>query len=228
MRDMTKRVRTSCLEVAYEDRGSPQAEPVILVHGFPDDIRTWDGVVAPLVDAGYRTLTPFLRGFGPTRFLEKTALRSGQLAALGQDVIEFADALGIERFTLVGHDWGARAAYIVAASWPDESEGSSRYRLATAPPRRGIGSRMIRRGRIGISGTSASSEDVWRWNRIAAGCADGSGAHGLRIGILMRRRLKRPPGPSTTQTSSRYRFTPTAIVGAMRLETIGTTGSKPA
>jgi len=123
MRDMTKHVRTSCLEVAYEDRGSPQAEPVILVHGFPDDVRTWDAVVAPLVDAGYRTLTPFLRGFGPTRFLEKTAFRSGQLAALGQDLIEFADALGIERFMLVGHDWGARAAYIAAALWPERVRG---------------------------------------------------------------------------------------------------------
>jgi len=123
MRDMTKHVRTSCLEVAYEDRGSPQAEPIILVHGFPDDIRTWDGVVAPLVDAGYRTLTPYLRGFGPTRFLEKTTFRSGQLAALGQDVIEFADAVGIERFMLVGHDWGARAAYIAAGLWPGRVQG---------------------------------------------------------------------------------------------------------
>jgi pimeloyl-ACP methyl ester carboxylesterase len=123
MRSMTKRVRTSCLEVAYEDCGSPRAEPIILVHGFPDDVRTWDGVVAPLVDAGYRTLTPYLRGFGPTRFLEKTTFRSGQLAALGQDLIEFADAAGVERFILVGHDWGARAAYIVAASWPERVRG---------------------------------------------------------------------------------------------------------
>src|SRR5437867_6199125 len=65
---------------------------------------------------GYRTLTPYLQGFGPTRFLEKTAFRSGRLAALGQDLIEFADAVGVERFMLVGHDWGARAAYVVAAS----------------------------------------------------------------------------------------------------------------
>src|SRR3989449_10430058 len=87
---------------------------------------------------------------------------------------------------------------------------------------------MIRRGRTGISGTSASSEDVWRWNKTGAGCADGYGTHGHRIGILMMRRLKRPPGPSTTPTSSRYRFTPTAIVGVMRPETIGTTRSKHA
>src|SRR5437870_13120448 len=87
---------------------------------------------------------------------------------------------------------------------------------------------MIRRGRTGISGTSAAGEDVWRWNKAAAGGADGYGTHGHRIGILMMRRLKRPPGPSTTQTSSRYRSTPTAIVGAMRRETIGTTRSKRA
>src|SRR5256712_6947584 len=134
MRDMTKRVRTSSLEVAYEDRGSPQAEQTILVHGFPDDIRTWDGVVAPLVDAGYRTLTPYLRGFGPTRFLEKTTFRSGQLAALGQDVIEFADAVGIERFMLVGHDWGARAAYIAAGVWAGRGPG-------VVPPPAGFGTR---------------------------------------------------------------------------------------
>src|SRR2546427_432094 len=56
MRDMTKHVRTSCLEVAYEDRGSAQAEPIMLAHGFPDDSRTWDAVVAPLGEAGYRAL----------------------------------------------------------------------------------------------------------------------------------------------------------------------------
>src|SRR3989441_11844501 len=140
MRDMTKRVRTSSLEVAYEDRGSPQAEPTILVHGFPDDIRTWDGVVAPLVDAGYRTLTPYLRGFGPTRFLEKTTFRSGQLAALGQDVIEFADAVGIERFMLVGHDWGARAAYIAAGVWLERVQRPVARSLwyGTVPPKEQI------------------------------------------------------------------------------------------
>lgn len=123
MRDMKKRVRTSCLEIAYEDRGGPRGRPIILVHGFPDDIRTWDGGLGRLLDAGYRTLTPYVRGFGPTRFLEKTTFRSGQLAALGQDLIEFADAVGIDRFMLVGHDWGARAAYVVAALWPERLHG---------------------------------------------------------------------------------------------------------
>src|SRR3989442_7328318 len=99
MRDMTKHVRTSCLEVAYEDRGSPQAEPVILVHGFPDDVRTWDGVVGPLGDAGYRTLTPYLRGSGPSGFLRRPRSHSAHFAAFAQDRIEFTEPFGIVQAT---------------------------------------------------------------------------------------------------------------------------------
>src|SRR2546426_1049064 len=109
-----------------------------------------------------------------------------------------------------------------------DCKGSWRYPSATARPRPRIRYRTIRRGRTGISGTSASSEDAWRWNKTAAGCADGFGKHGLRIGILMIRSLRRRPGPSRTQTSWRYRFIPTATGGAMRPETVGTTRSKPA
>ena len=76
-----------------------------------------------LAEAGYRTLVPYLRGFGGTRFLDEDAPRSGQLTALGQDVIEFVDALGLGSFTLVGHDWGARAAYVAAALLPERVRG---------------------------------------------------------------------------------------------------------
>jgi pimeloyl-ACP methyl ester carboxylesterase len=114
-----KRAVTSCLEIAYEERGDAQKPAIILLHGFPDDVRTWDGVVEGLVPAGYRTVVPYLRGFGPTRFLDSSTPRSGQLSALTQDAIEFADALSMDRFFLVGHDWGARAAYNIAALWPE-------------------------------------------------------------------------------------------------------------
>jgi pimeloyl-ACP methyl ester carboxylesterase len=108
-------VQTELLEIAYEERGPREGLPVILLHGWPDDVRTWDGVVAPLNMAGFRTIAPYLRGFGPTRFLAESTVRSGQLAALGNDVVELAGALRLARFALVGHDWGARAAYIAAA-----------------------------------------------------------------------------------------------------------------
>jgi EmrB/QacA subfamily drug resistance transporter len=118
----TRSVRTPVLEVAYEERGPRDGIPVVLVHGFPDDARSWDAVSGALGAAGHRTLAPHLRGFGPTRFLSDDTPRSGQPAALAQDLVEFADALGLERFVLVGHDWGATAAQAVAALHPGRVE----------------------------------------------------------------------------------------------------------
>jgi pimeloyl-ACP methyl ester carboxylesterase len=112
-------VATPLLNIAYEDEGPRNAPCVILLHGWPDDIRTWDGIGPALRAAGFRTVTPYLRGFGATRFLNVETPRSGQLSALATDVLDLADALEIERFAIVGHDWGARAAYIVACAAPD-------------------------------------------------------------------------------------------------------------
>jgi len=114
-----ERVRTSTLEIACEVTGPDGGAPVILLHGFPDDPRTWDGAVAQLAGAGYQTIVPYLRGYGPTRFLDDNTLRSGQQAALGQDLLELMDGLKINRAALVGYDWGGRAACVVAALWPE-------------------------------------------------------------------------------------------------------------
>ncbi|MFX5476868.1 alpha/beta fold hydrolase, partial [Acinetobacter baumannii] len=73
----------------------------------------------PLRAAGYRVIRPYLRGYGPTRFLSDSTPRSGPLAALGSDLMAFADALGLERYSVIGHDWGARAAYIAASQTPE-------------------------------------------------------------------------------------------------------------
>jgi pimeloyl-ACP methyl ester carboxylesterase len=89
------------------------------MHGWPYDPRCYDNVVPPLVAAGYRVIVPYLRGFGPTRFLSADTLRSGQQAALGNDLHELMDALHIERAVLAGYDWGGRAACVVAALWPE-------------------------------------------------------------------------------------------------------------
>lgn len=114
-----KKIKTSRLEIAYEEKGVPSAPPVILVHGFPDDARTWERVSEPLAEAGYRTIAPYVRGYGETRFLDDSTPRSGQVSAFGSDLVEFTDAFGLERFVLVGHDWGARAAYILASLHPE-------------------------------------------------------------------------------------------------------------
>jgi pimeloyl-ACP methyl ester carboxylesterase len=118
-----KHIRTPTLEIAFEESGDVAGTPVVLLHGWPYDPRCYDEVVPPLATAGCRVVVPYLRGFGPTRFLFADTLRSGQQAALGNDLREMMDALGIERATLAGYDWGGRAACIVAALWPERVRG---------------------------------------------------------------------------------------------------------
>ena len=112
-------VETSVLRIGYEDTGSRQGFPIILLHGFPDDVRAWDDVAPPLVNAGYRVLVPYLRGYGPTRFREAGAPRMAQQSAIGQDLVDFADVMGLKRFAVGGYDWGGRAACIAAALHPN-------------------------------------------------------------------------------------------------------------
>ena len=114
-----KTIRTSILEIGYEESGDPRGFPIILLHGFPDDAHAFDDVAPPLAKAGYRVLVPYLRGYGPTRFLDASAARMGEQAALGQDLIDLADALDLPRFAVSGFDWGNRAANIAAALHPD-------------------------------------------------------------------------------------------------------------
>ena len=110
-----KSTKTSLLDVHYLEQGSQNGFPIICVHGWPDDPLTWNRIAPQLVEAGFRVIMPYLRGCGPTRFLDAQTPRSGQLVALGQDLVEFAASLGLKRYTIVGHDWGARAAYIASA-----------------------------------------------------------------------------------------------------------------
>jgi pimeloyl-ACP methyl ester carboxylesterase len=116
---MHKTVRTRLLEIGYLESGPPDGVPVILLHGWPSDVHDWDGVVPALAASGCRVLVPWLRGYGPTRFLNPATPRSGQQAALGADVRDFMDALGVGPAVLVGYDWGGRAACVVAALWPE-------------------------------------------------------------------------------------------------------------
>jgi len=118
-----KHIRTSVLDIAYEESGAPDGMPVFLMHGWPYDPRCYDAVIAPLAAAGARVIVPYLRGFGATRFVAQATPRSGQQAALGNDLREMMDALSLERAVLAGYDWGGRAACIVAALWPQRVHG---------------------------------------------------------------------------------------------------------
>src|SRR5215510_3860823 len=103
-----KRVRTDVLEIAYEEHGRADGAPAILMHGFPYDVRTYDEVAPALANDGCRVLVPYLRGYGPTRFLSAATPRSGEQAALGHDLLALLDALGIRSAVLAGYDWGGR------------------------------------------------------------------------------------------------------------------------
>ena len=118
-----KHIRTTTLDVAYEESGSADGVPVFLMHGWPYDPRCYDAVVPLLAGAGCRVIMPYLRGFGATRFLSGDTPRSGQQAALGNDLRELMDALDIKSAVLAGYDWGGRAACIVSALWPERVRG---------------------------------------------------------------------------------------------------------
>jgi pimeloyl-ACP methyl ester carboxylesterase len=112
-------VRTPLLDIAYLESGPPNGAPVVLLHGWPSDVHDWDRVAPALAAAGPRVLVPWLRGFGPTRFLDAGTMRSGQQGAIGVDLRDFLDVLAIPSALLVGYDWGGRAACVVAALWPE-------------------------------------------------------------------------------------------------------------
>lgn len=120
---MTSTVAAGDLLVAFETAGHPDAVPVLLLHGFPYDVRAYDEVTPQLVAAGCRVIVPYLRGYGPTTFRSPTTVRSGQQGVLAQDLRSLMDALSIERAVLAGYDWGGRAACIVAALWPERVIG---------------------------------------------------------------------------------------------------------
>jgi pimeloyl-ACP methyl ester carboxylesterase len=116
-------VRTGTLEIAYQEYGPAGSPAVVLLHGWPSDVHDWDDVAPVLGTEGFRVLVPWLRGFGPTRFLNPATPRSGQQAALGADLRDFLDALDINQAVLAGYDWGGRAACVVAVLWPERVKG---------------------------------------------------------------------------------------------------------
>ena len=118
-----KSVRAGVLEVSYYDAGPAGGRPVLLLHGFPYDIHSYVDVIPLLADAGLRVIVPYLRGHGPTRFIDPSTPRSGQQAAIGQDVLELMGALELPRAIVAGYDWGGRAACVAAALWPERCAG---------------------------------------------------------------------------------------------------------
>ncbi len=118
-----RHLKAGVLDVAYLEAGPANGPAVVLLHGFPYDVHSYDVATAQLAAKGRRVIIPYLRGYGPTRFLQSDIPRVGQQAALGSDLLALLDGLSIEKATLAGYDWGGRAACVVAALWPERVSG---------------------------------------------------------------------------------------------------------
>jgi pimeloyl-ACP methyl ester carboxylesterase len=114
-----KLVKAGDLEIAYAESGPASGPPVILLHGWPYDIHSFDEVSPIVAAAGHRVIVPYLRGYGSTRFLSADTIRSGEPGATATDLLALMDALKLKSTMLGGFDWGARTANVVAALWPE-------------------------------------------------------------------------------------------------------------
>ena len=118
-----RHVDAGVLNVAYYEAGPDDGPVVVLLHGFPYDIHSYVDVAPQLAARGCRVIVPYLRGYGPTRFLDGSTMRSGEQAAIGADLMALMDALSIPRAVFAGYDWGGRAACVGAALWPERCIG---------------------------------------------------------------------------------------------------------
>ena len=116
-------VATPLLDIGYFEAGPADGSVAILMHGFPYDAHACVEAGQMLADDGWRVLIPWMRGYGPTRLRDPATMRTGEQAAFGTDLLAFMDALAIDRATMVGYDWGGRAACVVAALWPERVVG---------------------------------------------------------------------------------------------------------
>jgi pimeloyl-ACP methyl ester carboxylesterase len=114
-----KQIDAGLLNVGYAEAGPANGPVVMLLHGWPYDIYSYVDVAPLLASAGYRVIVPYLRGYGPTRFLSSETVRNGQQSVVAVDIIALMDALKIDKATIAGFDWGARTACIMAALWPE-------------------------------------------------------------------------------------------------------------
>src|SRR2546423_8225319 len=105
-----KQIDAGLLNVGYAEAGPSDGRVVMLLHGWPYDIHSYVDVAPLLVQAGYRVIVPYLRGYGTTHFLSSETFRNGQQSVVAVDIIALMDRLKIEKATIAGYDWGARTA----------------------------------------------------------------------------------------------------------------------
>jgi pimeloyl-ACP methyl ester carboxylesterase len=114
-----RQIDAGVLNQGYVELGPANGRPVVLMHGFPYDIHSYEEVAPLLADRGYRVIVPYFRGHGTTTFRSASTPRNVDQAAFALDILALMDALGIKRAVLAGYDWGSRTGDIIAALWPE-------------------------------------------------------------------------------------------------------------
>jgi pimeloyl-ACP methyl ester carboxylesterase len=114
-----QQVDAGVLNVGYVDIGPASGQPVVLMHGFPYDIHSYEKVAPLLAAQGYRAIVPYFRGYGTTTFRSAKTPRNVDQVAFALDILALMDALHIKSAILAGYDWGSRTGDIIAALWPD-------------------------------------------------------------------------------------------------------------
>jgi pimeloyl-ACP methyl ester carboxylesterase len=120
MRVATQRLQVKARGLTFDvyEGGPEDGQPVLLLHGFPQDHREYDPILPRLHEAGLRTYALDQRGYSPGARPE--AVEAYRLAEPTADVVAVLEALGLESAHLVGHDWGAQVAWLVAGHHPEK------------------------------------------------------------------------------------------------------------
>lgn len=142
--------------------GPDDGEAVVLLHGFPETSLSWSAVAPALADAGFRVVAPDQRGYSPDA--RPTEVSDYAMEHLVGDVLGLADALGLDGFHLVGHDWGAAVAWVVAAHHGDRLRSlvavSVPHLAAYNAALRGDSDQQERASYIGLMRQEGKAEDV--------------------------------------------------------------------
>ena len=200
--DHVQQIQAGDLNIGYVDIGPRDGQPVILLHGWPYDIHSYEKVAPALAQKGFRVIVPYLRGYGTTRFLSAKTPRNGQPSAMAADIIHLMDALQIKQADVAGFDWGARTADIMAALWPE------RVKSLVSVSGYLIGSRQIGQAAAAAGGTLLVVSVLFRHRArrgglsaeyarfCAADLASGLAGLGLqRSRICAKRQSADKPGP---------------------------------
>jgi pimeloyl-ACP methyl ester carboxylesterase len=114
------KIEVNGISLSVHVDGPEDGRPVLLLHGFPDSHHIWRHQVAALTGAGFRTIVPDQRGYGASDAPE--GVDAYAIPTIAMDAIGVLDALGIAQAAVVGHDWGASVAWLVATLAPDRVE----------------------------------------------------------------------------------------------------------